>query len=366
MPSKYLFQNTLMKKIDNQTSRRKKEHLDLSLKGNVSFKEKTTGFEYYDFVHDATTEVEIDKINFGTKFFKKKVNYPYIISCMTGGTEESENINAQLAITAEELKIPIGVGSQRQALENKNFRNTYKIIRQNAKSVPVLGNLGAAELAKLKSLDSVKMLIDLVQADAFVIHCNPLQELLQPEGTPNFKGLLKNLTKLVKEIDIPVIVKEVGCGISKIVAEKLIDVGVKGIDVAGAGGTSWAAIEMLRNKKLNWKDLLHNNEYFWDWGLPTSYCLREIFKLKRKHKFVLIGSGGINSAIDAAKAISLGADFVASARIILKELDTNGIEGVNNLIKGWFETIKKIMFLTGSKSLKDLRKNKLIRKEILF
>lgn len=352
-----------MKKIDNQTSQRKKEHLELSLKGDVSFKKKTTGFEYYDFVHDAITEVEIEKINFETKFFKKKVNYPFIISCMTGGTEESENINAKLAVAAEELKIPIGVGSQRQALESKEFRSTYDIIRRNAKSVPVLGNLGAAELVKLKSFDSIIMLIDLVQADAFVIHCNPLQELLQPEGTPQFKGLLKRLKKLVKAIEIPIIVKEVGSGISSEAANRLLENGVVGIDVAGAGGTSWAAIEMLRNKNINMDVSDYNNEYFWDWGLPTSYCLRENFKLKSKYKFLLIGSGGINSAVDAAKAFALGADYVASARTILKELDANGITGVKNLVAGWFETIKKIMFLTGSKSIKDLQKNKLIRIE---
>jgi len=345
------------------TSKRKKEHLELSLKGNVTFKEKTTGFEYYDFIHDAVTEVEINKINFETKFFKKKVNYPFIISCMTGGTNEAENINAHLAIVAEELKIPIGVGSQRQALENKIFRNTYDIIRINAKTVPVLGNLGAAELVKLKSFDSIKILIDLVQADAFVIHCNPLQELLQPEGTPDFKGLLKRLMKLVNEIEIPVIVKEVGCGISSKAAKRLLDIGIKGIDVAGAGGTSWAAIEMLRNKKSNRNESSAENEYFWDWGLPTSYCLKENSILKKKHKFILIGSGGISSAVDAAKAFALGADFVASARTILKKLDANGVNGVKNLVTGWFETIKKIMFLTGSKSLKDLQKNKLIRIE---
>ena len=203
-----------MNKIIDPTSKRKKEHLELSLTADVAFKNKSNGFEHYEFIHDATTEVELDKIYFETKFFKKKINYPFIISCMTGGTEEAENINAQLAIAAEELKIPIGVGSQRQALENKNFRNTYDIIRKNAKTVPVLGNLGAAELVKLKSFASVKMLIDLIQADAFVIHLNPLQELLQPEGTPCFSGLLKSLKRLVKEIEIPVIVKEIGSGIS--------------------------------------------------------------------------------------------------------------------------------------------------------
>jgi isopentenyl-diphosphate Delta-isomerase len=348
-----------MNKSDDITSQRKKEHLELSLKADVSFKTKSNGFDYYEFLHDAATEVELDKISFETKFFKKKINYPFIISCMTGGTGEAENINAQLAIAAEELKIPIGVGSQRQALESKNFRNTYDVIRKNAKSVPVLGNLGAAELIKIKSFNDVKILIDLIQADAFVIHLNPLQELLQLEGTPYFKGLLKSLKKLVKQIEIPIIVKEVGAGISGKVARELLETGVQGIDVAGAGGTSWAGIEMLRNKSTV-------NDYFWDWGLPTSFCLRENSKLKKKYKFILIGSGGINSAIDAAKAFALGAECVASARTILKELDSNGVDGVKNLINDWFKTIKKIMFLTGSKSLNDLRKNKILRRELIY
>lgn len=343
----------------DKTSLRKKEHLELSLKADVSFKSKTNGFDHYEFIHDAATEVELDKISFETKFFKKKINYPFIISCMTGGTEAAENVNAQLAIAAEELKIPIGVGSQRQALENKNYKNSYNIIRKNAKSVPVHGNLGAAELVKLKSSDPIKMLIQLIEADAFVIHLNPLQELLQPEGNPDFKGLLKSLKRLVKEIEIPVIIKEIGMGISNDVAKRMLEVGVKGIDVAGAGGTSWAAIEMLRNKSIP-------NDYFWDWGLPTSFCLRENSKLKKNYKFILIGSGGINTGVDAAKAFALGADYVASARTILKQLDSHGIDGVKKTITDWFEIIKKIMFLTGSNSIKELRKNKLIRKENFY
>ena len=343
----------------DKTSLRKKEHLDLSLNADVYFKLKTNGFDHYEFIHDAATEVEIDKVSFETNFFKRKINYPFIISCMTGGTEEAENINAQLATAAEELKIPIGVGSQRQALENIDYRKTYSVIRKNAKSVPVLGNLGAAELVKLKSIDSIKILIDLVEANAFVIHLNPLQELLQKEGTPHFKGLLKSLRRVIKEINVPFIVKEIGSGISSKVAKRLLDTGVKGIDVAGAGGTSWAGIEILRNKS-------SANDYFWDWGLPTSFCLKENSRLKKNYKFILIGSGGINSGVEAAKAFALGADYVASARIILKQLDAKGVDGVKNLVYDWFDTIKKIMFLTGSKSLKELRKNKLVRKELLY
>jgi len=349
-----------------QTSTRKKEHLDLSINADVGFKSRTNGFEKYEFIHNAITEVEIDSISFDSKFLKKKISYPFLISCMTGGTAEAENINAMLSIAAQELNIPIGVGSQRQALENKNYRNSYDVIRRNAKSVPVLGNLGAAELVKLKSIDTVKMLIDLIQANAFVIHLNPLQELLQPEGTPNFKGLLNSLERLAKEIKVPIFVKEVGSGISGNAAKKLLEAGVQGIDVAGAGGTSWAGIEMLRNKFNQLNNSSDSKEYFWDWGMPTSFCLKENLKLKKKYKFVLIGSGGINSAIDAAKAIALGADMVGSARTILKELDKSSVDGVNKLITGWFDTIRKIMFLTGSKSLKDFRKNKLIRKELLY
>lgn len=348
-----------MENSNSNTSRRKKEHLDLSLNADVSFNSKTSGFDYYDFIHDAATEVELHKISFKTKFLKKKISYPFIISCMTGGTEEAENINAQLAIVAEELQIPIGVGSQRQALENKKYTYTYDVIRKNAKSVPVLGNLGAADLVKLNSIEPIFTLVELINADAFVIHLNPLQELLQPEGSPNFKGLLKSLKNLIRKIDIPVIIKEVGAGISGRVAKILLETGVRGIDVAGAGGTSWAAIEMLRNKS-------KVNDYFWDWGLPTSYCLKEVNKIKKNNNFVLIGSGGINTAIDAAKAFALGADYVASARTILKELNSSGSDGVKILITGWFETIRKIMFLTGAKSLKDLRKNKLLKKELLY
>ncbi len=344
----------------DSTSNRKKEHLELSLTDKVGFKEKTNGFEHYDFIHYAITEVELSKIKFSQKVFKKHIDFPFLISCMTGGTSEAENINAQLAIAANELNIPLGVGSQRQALENSLYHHSYKIIRQNAPNIPILGNIGAAQISSMKDLKSINFLVDLIEADAMVIHINPAQELLQPGGEPQFKGLLKNIEKMVKVLNVPVIAKEVGSGISKEAALKLLNSGVKGIDVAGAGGTSWTAIEILRSKNKN----VQND--FWDWGLPTSFCIKEIVKLKKKHDFLLIGSGGINSSIEAAKAFSLGSDLVASARIILQELNKNGTVGVVNLIKDWFETIKKIMFLTGSKNLNEFKRNKLILKRDFY
>ncbi len=341
------------------TSQRKKEHIELCLTDEVSFKEKKTGFDNYEFEHYAITEVNISKIDFRTKFFNKKVNYPFLISCMTGGTSKAEDINAQLSIAANQLNIPLGVGSQRQALENKEYHKSYKIIRKNAPGIPILGNIGASQIVTFQGFDQVKYLIDLVEADIMVVHVNPLHELLQKHGEPNFNGFIKKVEKLVKFLSVPVVVKEVGAGISKKAAEKLLNAGVKGIDVAGAGGTSWAGVEILRNNE-------NNSNEFWDWGLPTSYCIKEIHKLKKKYKFVLIGSGGVYDAFDIAKAYSLGADFTASARIIIQTLYKKGVEGVIKLIEDWFDTVKKIMFLTGSDSLSELRKNKLIKKEDIY
>ncbi len=341
------------------TSQRKKEHLELCLTDEVAFKNKTNGFENYEFKNYAITEVEISKINFQTDFFGKKINYPFLISCMTGGTSEAENINAQLSIAANQLNIPLGVGSQRQALENKQFHKSYKAIRKNAPKIPVLGNIGAAQLVEFKSFYKVRFLAEIVEADAMVVHVNPLQELIQDKGEPNFKGLLKALEKLVKYLDIPVIIKEVGAGISKAAANKLLNAGVKGIDVAGAGGTSWAGVELLRSGG-------NNKNEFWDWGLPTSYCLRTVSKLKNKFDFMLIGSGGIYNGFDIAKALALGADMTGSARIILQQLNNSGTEGVIELIKDWFETVREIMFLTNSTTSSDLKNDKLIRKEKLY
>jgi isopentenyl-diphosphate Delta-isomerase len=347
-----------MSKPISETSKRKKEHIELCLTNDVAFKSKTNGFDKYEFIHNAITEVDISKIAFQIKLFSRKINFPILISCMTGGTEEAEQINARLSVIAEELKIPIGVGSQRQALENKVFHNSYKIIRKNAKSVPVFGNIGAAQLVQSKNLKDILVLIDMLEADAFVVHLNPLQELLQKNGEPNFVGLLKKIEKLVKISNVPIVAKEVGSGISKDAAIELLNIGVSGIDVAGAGGTSWAGVELLRNKS--------NQKELWDWGLPTSYCLKEIYPLKKKYSFTLIGSGGINSENDLAIAFALGSDIVASARIILQTLINQNEEAVLKLIVNWFEHLKKIMYLTGSHNLTQFKKNKLIKKELLF
>lgn len=348
-----------MSNSSKSTSQRKKDHIDLCVNEDVSFKNKTNGFDKYEFEHYATTEVNFDEIDLSSKFFGEDIAYPFIISCMTGGTDEAQSINARLAEAANELKIPIGVGSQRQALESTEFHDTYKIVREKAKDVPVLGNIGAAQISQLNKISSVQYLIDLVEANAMVVHINPLQELIQRSGETNFAGLLQNIEKIAKKIKVPIIAKEVGSGISRAAAKRLLDAGVRGIDVAGAGGTSWSAVEMMRSNGIE-------DEYLWDWGLPTSYCVREVKKLKKSFYFTLIASGGIESGSEIAKALTLGADLAASARPVLIALDKNGTEGVAELVNGWFDTVKKIMYLVGCRSVKDLQKLKLIKKEDLY
>lgn len=341
-----------MSKQSSDTSARKKDHISLCVNDDVGFSQKTAGFEHYDFEHYALTEVEFEKIDYTTNFLNQKIRFPFLISCMTGGTSEAERINEQLALAASELNIPIGVGSQRQALENKKYHASFDVIKRNAKSVPILSNIGAAQVAQINDVKQFEEIIQLVNASALVIHVNPLQELIQNNGEPNFSGLLNQIEKLVKYLEVPVIVKEVGSGISKRVAKKLLDVGVEGIDVAGAGGTSWSQVELLRNQD--------QNEYFRNWGLPTTYCLRKIRKLKKKYNFTLIASGGITNGADIAKSIALGADLAASAQSILQAIMNHGVDGAVNKIKAWFDDVRKIMYLTGSHNIEDLKTTKLI------
>lgn len=348
-----------MANSEESISKRKKEHLELCSTDRVSFKGKSNGFENYDFMHHATTEVILDKIDLSSNFFDKKIAFPFLISCMTGGTSEAENINLRLAESAKHLNIGLGLGSLRYILEGDSDLSHLRKIREKAGEVPILANIGIAQVIELKEYSKIQKIINELNADSFVIHLNPVQELLQKNGQYNFAALIKSLERFITAFQIPIIVKEVGSGISKKVAKQLLEINVKGIDVAGAGGTSWAAVEILRNN-----DSLNNN--FWDWGLPTSYCIRKVKKLKKDYEFLLIGSGGINNPIEIAKALALGADITASARIILQTLISKGEEGVTALISDWFNTVKKIMYLTGSESIEHFQKNKIVKTKDLI
>jgi isopentenyl-diphosphate delta-isomerase len=323
---------------------------------DVRFRKKTTGLEELEFVNNALPEVNLSDIDPSTRFLGQTVGLPFLVSCMTGGYAEALGINKRLAEVCEEMRIPMGVGSQRQALEDATYRRTFGVVREVAPTVPIIGNIGAAEVARMQTADAARRLIDLVRADAFAVHLNPLQELLQPEGSTDFEGVLKGITLLVESLPVPVIVKEIGAGISVPVARQLLNAGVRHIDIAGAGGTSWAGVETLRSR---------DREFaiqFWDWGIPTAKALRDVSALRSEAPpFTLIASGGIATGMEAAKCIALGADLVGTARPVLQALHSRKKKGVREFLALWEKSLRGVMFLTGSRTLKELQKAPLVR-----
>jgi isopentenyl-diphosphate delta-isomerase len=338
------------------TPSRKKQHIEISLTKNVGFRAKTTGLEQWEFVNNALPEINLSSVDTSTCFLNRPLALPFMVSCMTGGYADALRINRSLAEVCEETGIAMGVGSQRQALENPVFHRTFAVAREAAPSIPIVGNIGAAEVAGMSSGDAAKRLVELIQADAFAIHLNPLQEFLQPEGNTNFKGVLNAIAMLVRELPVPVIVKEIGAGISADVARRLLDVGVRYIDVAGAGGTSWAGVEIIRRKENSYSNP------FWDWGIPTVTALREVAALRTANRPLnLIASGGVNTGMEAAKCLALGADLVASARPMLKALHRGGKKELKSLIAQWASELRGAMFLTGSGNIQALQHAPLVR-----
>jgi len=342
----------------DQTAKRKSSHVEIVLNKKIDY-QTSTGFEKYEFVHNALPEIDYAEIDTTTKFFSHEFSAPIIVSSMTGGFERAGSINAKLAEFCDEKKIGMGVGSQRQALNNSDYLETFKVVRRVAKDIFVMSNIGAAQIADGFALDNIRKIVDMVEANAISVHLNPLQELIQPEGDKNFRGVLKGITKLVESIGIPVIVKETGAGVSAEAAKKLIGAGVSAIDVSGAGGTSWSAIESLRQTELgNGKRI---GESFWNWGIPTAEALVQVNALPSRRKIRLISSGGIRNGIDIAKSVALGADICAAAQPFLKALDKGGTDGLIKEFDAWVEELKGVMFLTGSVNLNGLKKTKLVK-----
>jgi isopentenyl-diphosphate delta-isomerase len=348
-----------------RTSSRKQQHVTIMLTKDVSFRSKITGFDRWDFLHNALPELNLSDIDLCTSFLGKTIALPFIISSMTGGYAEAEKINRQLAEVCACKKLAFGVGSQRQALEDSRYLRSFSVVREVAPDIPLFGNIGAAEVANLKNASAVQRLVDLIQADGFAVHLNPLQELLQPEGNTNFKGVLAGIELLVRELPVPLIIKEIGAGISAEVARRLINVGVKIIDVAGAGGTSWAGVEILRSKKRK-KEKMYvdaSSEIFWDWGIPTVESLRSVCALKNELPGIkIIASGGIQNGLDIAKSIAFGADYAAAARPVLSAVVKGGSKAALHLIDAWEKELKGAMFLTGSQSIAELQKQNLYLK----
>ena len=332
------------------TVSRKQAHVELCVQENVHFKKKTSGFEHYTFIHNALPEINYSDITLQTQFLGKTIRFPLMISSMTGGYKDAEKINASLAVMCEHFQLPMGVGSQRQALENESYISSFSVVRKYAPNIPITANIGASEIRNLQSITPIRRIIDMIEADAVTIHTNPLQELMQPEGTTEFTGVLDGIAYIVNHAQVPVIVKEVGAGISHDVAKRLLDVGVHVIDVAGAGGTSWSGVEILRSEPQA------ESMFFWDWGIPTADCLAMIRPLKEQRDFTLVASGGISSGIDIACSLALGADICSSARPLLTPLLQEGEKALENVIMTWNEALKKIMFLIGAHNIHSLQR----------
>jgi isopentenyl-diphosphate delta-isomerase len=335
---------------------RKREGIEIPLNNDVQAKTTSTYLEYVKLIHNALPELDYDEIDISTNFLKQKFSAPLIIDSMTGGAPEAAKINGRLGELAEKYGFAMGLGSQRAGLESKQLAETYSIARKNAPSAFLIANIGGAQLAKGLTIENIKKIIDMIQADALVIHLNPLQELIQPEGEPKYKGVFSKISEISGDLDVPVIVKEVGAGISKEVAVKLEVAGVSAINVAGAGGTSWAGVEKLRAEASNNDLKTHLGEIFWDWGIPTAASLIEV---KKTVKVPIIASGGLRNGMEMAKCIVLGASMCAMAYpFLLKAAESK--EQLFNFADTVIAELKSTMFLIGAMNLSVLKSSRYI------
>lgn len=328
---------------------RKKDHVDLCVSGKVAYT-KSSGFERYDFIHNALPEINFSEVNTRSQLLGRWFDFPLFISSMTGGYNKAESVNAIIARFCERNNLPFGVGSQRVMLENPEAVKSFEIVRKYAPNAFIAANIGGCQLLKPLKKNAIDIIINAIRADACIIHLNPLQELMQPEGDRNFKGISDQIRNLCETIDIPVIVKETGAGISPVVAEKLIDAGVKVIDLAGSGGTSWSKVE---NERAGIKNSVFNN-----WGIPTAVCL-EYFAEESLKRIEVIASGGIRNSLDIGKALCLGAHFTGVAQPVIKAIVEDGEEGLEQWYQNVYSEFRILMCLLGVSNPVELGKNHL-------
>src|SRR4030095_15850278 len=299
-----------VKKALTKTQQRKREHLELCLDTTSVTGRFGTGLDRYSFVHNALPELDIDEIDVSTKFLGTQLQAPILISSMTGGFALARQVNRNLAAAAQRLGLAMGVGSQRVAIEEPSVADSFEV-RDVAPDILLLSNLGAVQLNYGYTVDHCRRAVEMIGADALILHLNVLQEAVQPEGNRNFSGLTEKIAGICRDLGVPVVAKEVGSGISAEVALRLARAGVKAIDVAGKGGTSWYAVEASRAAKAGQPV----DFSFADWGIQTDRSLiavREVLP-----EMTLIASGGIRSGLDMAKAIALGADMAALGQPLL-------------------------------------------------
>src|SRR5450432_2075038 len=325
---------------------RKVDHLDLATSGDVGFKRTTTLFECVRLVHDALPELDVDAIDLSVTVLGKTLRAPILIAGMTGGAERAQRINLELAAIAEERGYAFGLGSQR-AMHQRGEETSSYAVRSVAPSALILGNLGVVQAARMNN-DEIQELLGAVGADALCVHLNPAMEIVQEGGDRDFRGGLETLQRLTEGLGVPVIAKETGCGLSHAVAAKLRRAGVAHVDVSGAGGTSWVAVETQRAQAE--KKAL--GQAFWEWGVPTAASVAWV----HSHGFeTVFATGGMQSGLDIAKAIALGASAGGIARSALQALERGGPSGARQFFAGIEAELRAALLLTGSANLAALR-----------
>ncbi|MFQ5710206.1 MAG: type 2 isopentenyl-diphosphate Delta-isomerase [Candidatus Geothermarchaeales archaeon] len=337
--------------MEDDILRRKLEHLKICLEKDVQAKNISTGFEDIHLIHKALPEIDFDEISTSTRFLDHGFKAPILIDAMTGGFEEAGKINAALAEAAERLGIGVVAGSQRIALKNEGAVESFRVLRENAPTAFVAANIGCQQLRGEDKLEVAFRCVEMIDADALAIHLNPLQEVLQLEGETRFEGCLRDLGEVARAISKPVIIKETGAGISGSIARSLRDSGVQAINVSGAGGTSWAAIEHYRSLSAGRKMMAEAGESFRDWGIPTAVC---VFEASRCVDLPIVASGGLRSGLDIAKSMALGASLSAMAAPLLPSA-SEGIEAVLEKLEKMIYELRAAMFLTGSRNLDELK-----------
>ncbi|TVQ59208.1 MAG: type 2 isopentenyl-diphosphate Delta-isomerase [Spirulina sp. DLM2.Bin59] len=337
------------------TQNRKADHIRICLEEDVQCRQQTTGFEHYRFSHNCLPELDYDEIDLKTTFFGKTLGLPLLISSMTGGTAQAQTINRNLAIAAQTYGLAMGVGSQRVMVERPDLEETFGV-RSHAPDILLFANLGAVQLNYSYGVEQCREVVDRLAADALILHLNPLQECIQPRGDKNFKGLLPKIAEVCHRLPVPVIVKEVGNGISAAMAQRLVNAGVAAIDVAGAGGTSWAKVESERAENPLQRQL---GRTFADWGIPTADCLVSVRSLLPQ--LPLIASGGIRDGLEVAKALSLGADLVGLAFPFLQAAAISEA-AVEELVQRLEAELATVLFCTGNGTIAALKQAQMLRR----